>query len=33
MATPRLKELYKSEIVSKLESELAIDNINKGSSS
>ncbi len=29
MATPRLKELYKSEIVSKLESELAIDNINK----
>ena len=28
MATPRLKELYKSEIVSKLESELAIDNIN-----
>ena len=29
MATPRLKELYKSEIIPALEKELEIDNINK----
>ncbi len=29
MATPRLKEKYNNEIVSKLEKDLAIDNINK----
>ena len=29
MATPRLKEKYTTEIVAKLEKELAIDNINK----
>lgn len=29
MATPRLKEKYQNEIVSKLEKELGIDNINK----
>ena len=33
MATPRLKEKYTTEIVAKLEKELAIDNINKGSPS